>query len=365
MQYNGKDALLQTSLFAKTTASAYNRIGIFNESMNKELCSFAEPILESPVFQRLSRIAFLGILSPRFAKEIKSPLFSRKKVIQTHEGSRLDHSLGVASIALSMAKNLGFSREIQRYSVVWGLTHDIASWPLSHTGESAFAGLTKISMRRLRRRIILGDSLLPSEFSLRRHLLKIRIDPNKLLGLFSSSSYKISHDLTEIKMLFGSPVSPDTIEGIWRSGRIFSVSIPGPHVLLKSINKDLFDIVVCKEHSKRIFDFWRGKANIYKKYINRPDVIAWESAWSKSIKQVFPGIGLIDSLNLPENEIVNSVKEAGVLPVSAIFRYKFPMEYVVYPTRKRSFSKSLSLKHIHRTFKCRKLKLEKSVCNTT
>ena len=136
----------------------------------EHMVELAEPLYQSKAFQRLESITFLGILSPRFHGVIDSPLFHSHSIeMEKDDGSRADHSLGVAFLAFSIASDLGLSLEGQRYATAWGLLHDIATWPLSHTGEAAFSALTLVGSKELREKMIIGSKQLPQEFCLNRN----------------------------------------------------------------------------------------------------------------------------------------------------------------------------------------------------
>src|SRR5262245_746484 len=96
-----------------------------------ELRDVAGSVIESQAFQRLSRITFLGILSPRFTHLSGYPF---KADASTADGSRASHSAGVALLAMDCCLRLGLDTRRTRLAIAWGLLHDIGNWPLSHTG---------------------------------------------------------------------------------------------------------------------------------------------------------------------------------------------------------------------------------------
>ncbi len=76
-------------------------------------------------------------------------------------------------------------------------------------------------------------------------------------------------------------------------------------------------------------EFWRAKSRIYEQFINREDVILWESAWALALQQCCPGVSLDRSLELAEDELVSAVKGQELPAVSHVIRYKEPQEYVI------------------------------------
>ncbi|MBI3818852.1 MAG: HD domain-containing protein [Planctomycetes bacterium] len=318
----------------------------------QEIADIAGPLLESPAFRRLGEITFLGILSPRFAPFAHSPLFARtSKHIGACDGSRASHSLGVALIALDVARSLGCSPIVQRYAVAWGLVHDIATWPLSHTGEFAFSRLTGTSTSELRRKMVLGASQLPSTLHIKRPLAEIGVDSDRLLALFAKQPESLESDeLYHFAAIVASPLTPDALEGIWRSGLVFGVHVPSPEKTRRAFQSLLFGPSLPPGSSGSVLTFWRRKSTIYRSFINRPTVMRWESAWSLAIGDAFPNISLVDSLHLQEESIVERVLSRGIPEPKSIeiSRYKPPLEYLVRPRRRRSLSLETDLRHLQR-----------------
>jgi HD superfamily phosphohydrolase len=110
-----------------------------------ELEALAGPLLRSPAVQRLRTVTLLGILSPQLRRLSGCPLWQNDSFAGVDDGSRFDHTIGVAAIALDTARRFGLSPSGQRYAVAWGLTHDLATWPLAHTSEPAFAAILGVT----------------------------------------------------------------------------------------------------------------------------------------------------------------------------------------------------------------------------
>lgn len=323
-----------------------------------ELQPLAGAILESEAFHRLGAITFLGILSPRFADVVQSPLYAKRSRPLPCDGSRQSHSLGVALVALEMARFLGFSETAQRYAVAWGLLHDIGNWPLSHTGEAAFARLTGASTRALRQRIIIGDASLPASLRLDRAIRADELDPELLAAFLNRRTDELSLELCQLLEVLTSPLSPDTLEGMWRAGRVFDVAVPPPSEFTRLFLHDLFrDVYLNKQFSQRVLSFWRLRRSIYQGFINEPSVMDWESKWSRAIQRCFAGISLLDSLYLSETAIVSKVFANGGLETGPLNRYKAPLEYVVEPQNRRSFSTDVSLEQLSKVLTQRHLTL--------
>jgi hypothetical protein len=78
-----------------------------------------------------------------------------------------------------------------------------------------------------------------------------------------------------------------------------------------------------------ILEFWRSKSDIYRRFINREDVILWESAWAVALQRCCSGVSLADSLELGEEELVRAVARSGLPTPSRVVRYKEPQEYII------------------------------------
>lgn len=294
-----------------------------------ELQALARPLLHSPAVQRLASVTFLGILSPRFRSVIDSPLWPATEWGGVEDGSRYDHALGVSLIALDLARKFEFSERGQRYAVAWGLTHDIATWPLSHTSEPAFSTITGIPARRLRSAILLGSEEAPERYRLARILLDLDIDPSTLATFFDPSGIPADEELALLKQVVRSPLTPDTLEGTWRCGAVFGVAVMHPEEGVAAFRRHRRTACLDGSQLPAVLEFWRRKSAIYYRFINRDDVILWESAWALALERCCAGTSLTNSLELTEEELVHRVKEAGLPAVTRVVRYKEPQEYLI------------------------------------
>lgn len=313
-----------STLPSKTLRDYYTRTVREKKSFNyiKEFCN---PVLKSYAVKRLESITFLGILSPKF-KTFVSP----SKLHYSHildDGSRKDHSIGVALLMLKVGQKLNLKDETLKYAVCWGLLHDIATWPLSHTGEAAFSNIFNISGKKLREMMIIGSSRLPKKYSVKNELESIGIDPKILLLLFEKENKLKDIELQKVWQIIHSPVTPDTLEGMWRSGKIFNVKIPSPFHLGNKFKSDLFDTYILKKDSLDFINFWRQKSLLYKKYINNENTVLLESIWSNSIIKYFRDLSLQESLEIPETRIISIVSKSGLIKDNKTNRYKTPQLY--------------------------------------
>jgi hypothetical protein len=318
-----------------------------NLALEVQLSSM-QPLLQSSAVQRLGRITFLGILSPRFGKLTGCPLF-RYRRRPADDGTRLDHTMAVSSLAFKICLQVGLPEDVCRYATVWGLLHDIATWPLSHTGEAAFSNVTHVRSRRLREMMIQGDPRLPEFLTVRKALGELAIKRERLLSLFEKESPPHDRDFAHLWRIIHSPLTPDSLEGIWRCSRSFGVKLKSPDAWVQVFKPGhLFSPYVHGQGSIDAEKFWRKKSYIYDHFINRPDVVAFESSWSEAMQKKFGSLSLSESLLLNEQTIIRTILNNGVTPTSNIVRYKAPHLYTVHPGERQS--KELSLEDIGRMF---------------
>lgn len=314
------------------------------------IAELAGPLLQSMAFKRLSHVTFLGILSPRFRELPGSP---HRAPASLKDGTRAHHSVGVAQILLRMAHGLRLSWRTQRYAAAWALTHDIATWPLSHTGDAGFEGVTNTAGRNLRRMMIEGDQRLSSHLSVRRELREMRVDPGILLALYSPKPIIVDPELSILWKIIHSPITPDSVEGMARSGYVYDVEVPSPERVVRAVYRDMFsDVIVDSNQSSSVIDFWRAKSRIYDRHINSARSIEFESAWSRAIENIYARARptLDDTLHLSEDHLVAMVLTRGAPRFDRIKRYKSPLAYLMSAelARKRRISQSIKIDDLGR-----------------
>ncbi len=339
-----RDGIHRTEMADDKQGNPLSNVGWNN--LFQEMFEFAAPIINSAAFSRLGSIAFLGLLSARFKNLVTSPLHVDARGYGKYavfEGSRRCHSINVAWTLLGLSRNLGLSRKAQKYAICWGLLHDIATWPLSHTGEPAFSEITRNESKSLRKRMILGSEYLPESLSFAKILLRMGIDPSTLIELYQKKPSDLDHDLEMLWQIVKSPITPDTLDGIWRAGLSFGIYVPHPAAVVASLSIKDSDLFVLREKKDLIIRFWEKKSWIYKHIINHPDVVQWESAWSYSIRNNFQGLDLVESLGISEMEIIKKIQRKNLLPQSHVYRYKWPNSYYVCQEKKKMLDSDLPL----------------------
>jgi len=185
--------------------------------------------------------------------------------------------------------------------------------------------------------MIQGDSRLSESLSVRKPLEKMSISTHRLLSLFDKLSLPKDRNFAILWRIIHSPLTPDSLEGIWRCSRSFKVKIKRPETWIKVFKPGhLLLPYIRGQGSIDAEAFWRGKSYIYNHFINRPDVVKFESSWSQAIKHLFRGLTLSESLLIPEETIIEAVLRNGIAPTSEIVRYKNPLQYTVLSGERRT-----------------------------
>lgn len=313
---------------SSATAALANRGADF-----ADVVRLAAPLILSESFRRLRRITFLGILSPLYSSVDSHPI---KFTTTRSDRSRNHHSLRVALLAGKMSERLGFSPETIRYAVAWGLLHDIATWPLSHTGEAAFSDATNTSAQTLRRMMIEGDHRLHRSLCVHYAVKEMKLDVDRLLSLFDRKA-DLGGEASDLHKLLHSALTPDTLEGMHRSGCTFDLDVPQPVEFVDAMERDLVSGLRLKPtHSALAIRFWRAKSRIYSCFINKEEIVAFESSWSAAIRDYYRNIDLSESLHANESDILRDVASRNLRPVNEVVRYKAPLTYKVAPKYRKA-----------------------------
>jgi hypothetical protein len=155
------------------------------------------------------------------------------------------------------------------------------------------------------------------------------IDPSALVSLFDLGDFPAEEELALFKQVVRSPLTPDTLEGIWRCGLVFDVPVTQPDAVVAALIRHRRTACLDGRRIPTVLKFWRSKSDIYYRFINREDVILWESAWAVALQRCCSGVSLAESLELGEDELISAVKRMGLPPASRVVRYKEPQEYII------------------------------------
>lgn len=223
-----------------------------------------QTLLDSPWLSRLGRISFLGTLDhhPR----------SRRA------SNRLEHSLGVASLAADAAHDLDLPRARAQLFVAACLLHDIGHYPLSHAAEPAFARLLGAGHHEVGRWIVLGTGPIPRVRSLAPVLEQIDVDPAAVWAILDRSD-ALAPELKPLAELLRAPINLDTLEGIHRVARDFRLRQRKlPARIFTWISTDHGrELGIASEALSAIDRFWLLKDQVYDRVINLPSNILAEA----------------------------------------------------------------------------------------
>ena len=206
-------------------------------------------LIETPAFQRLKEIRFLGAIDYRW---IPKPNGKSRSIRYT----RYQHSLGVMQLARLYCSRRDLHPNEHRLVCAAALLHDIGHPPLSHSMEPAFKEKFGIEHHGATEDIIHGRvSIGKDVFSaLRGH----GMDVEKVIAV-------ISGEHSGFEGFFDGPINFDTIEGILRSCAYMhrASTAPSPDAVMEAA------IERKNQNDRNIVDrFWWQKGWVYKNIIN-------------------------------------------------------------------------------------------------
>ena len=73
--------------------------------------------------------------------------------------------------------------------------------------------------------MLLGSDKAPSGYRLDSVLRGLNVDPTALVSLFERDGVPENEELALLKEVVRSPLTPDTLEGMWRCGVVFDVHV--------------------------------------------------------------------------------------------------------------------------------------------
>lgn len=208
-------------------------------------------IIDTPAFQRLHNISFLGAVD----------YFN-----EHHSGSRANHSIGVAALALFVAHLRGYNKDLTLNLACAALVHDIGHTPLSHSVEPMVKSRFGFGHHQI------GHSLIQGKYPLGRELhcaLVNACDIDFITSLVDQQASKVDGG-----DLFSSRFNIDTIEGIHRS---LSSLCNAERYSQLEVARSVFiplgqSLEVTQNHLDR---FWLAKHKVYSRIVNsRSGVIA-------------------------------------------------------------------------------------------
>ncbi len=218
-----------------------------------------------------------------------------------------------------------------KYAIAWGLTHDVATWPMSHSSEPAFEHLTGWRGRAIREAMLTGHEMIPTHLRVTESLQAMQVDPAVLARFFQPDAGQLPAALRPVHAIAKGLLSPDTLEGMHRSAIAFGITPPDVHAIVDSFESRDGVVGVSTANIESLLGFWRAKMSIYQGWINRPEVIAFESDWALALVAAFSKLSLPRSFELREEELLERVPvrqpRPGGVRQPRPFKYKPPMAY--------------------------------------
>lgn len=209
---------------------------------------FLIELSETAPMQRLRDIGFLGAIDYLRHSTGSAPHRRRH--------NRLEHSIGVAQLAIRFAKLRELDQQTTRTLAAAALVHDIGHGPLSHTLEPIFKATFGIEHHSVSNQILRGDNQFNSE--VRDKIAEYSIDLDEII------SYLNGTHGGPYSYLFSSSINLDTVEAITRC-RFFSA--PGfataPAFRLIELIASQTDFPTASADA-----FWELKNSIYKVLIH-------------------------------------------------------------------------------------------------
>lgn len=198
-------------------------------------------VIESPEFERLNDISFLGILG--YWRQ------NGNKVT-----TRFDHSLSVADLCLRYSKKKSLLEVDEIYIVLAGLLHDLGHCSFSHSLEPVFKKKWNITHHTMTRNLIATSPNLLDIWN------KYSINPSRIIDTIEGYSNRRDNFVTKMCFNF------DTLDGMVRTENQFRDS-----TTLRKVTNQIFNVLCDKENWKTyrdVFDlFWKEKERIYNTYI--------------------------------------------------------------------------------------------------
>jgi hypothetical protein len=211
-----------------------------------------QKLINSSAFQRLADIRFLGAID--YFIHPTGRQFTRRR------HTRLEHTLGVAHLALTYSRLTGLSDAEEALVVCAALLHDIGHAPLSHSIEGAFKKHFGINHHIASAQIISGTfPMHVRDLGIESILMTFGLDANKIISLIAGDLYESSHNF-----LFAHPINIDTLEAISRSETYFRAfpTSPTPDVVLTSLIRHM--------QMEKLDEFWGLKDRVYTLLIQGP-----------------------------------------------------------------------------------------------
>jgi HD superfamily phosphohydrolase len=233
-----------------------------------------EPLLATKEFLRLGRISFLGTL------DVLANL--------RRSFSRLEHSVGVAMLALTYSDGVGLPAPQRTLLLAGTLLHDIGHAPLSHVAET----LLLERMRRYHEAV--GAAIVRRNWAdfdedetigrALRHLGTNILDGVRALLAGGEVSSQLSG-------VFSGATSVDAFFGITRTAWALGEDVPEPTDLARLFEAQNGQVVLPDYNLRRLRAFWDLQERVYKEKIYTDEVLAAEAMVTRALELGLPSKG--------------------------------------------------------------------------
>lgn len=228
-------------------------------------------LIETPPFQRLKQIRFLGAIDYRLVPRPNGRP-------GTTRYTRYEHSLGVMQLARRYCGIRDLQAEERRLACAAALLHDLGHPPLSHSMESVFQEEFGIDHHQATADVIRGQTPLGRSVfeTLRRH----GMDVETLLAVISGEAGKFDG-------FFHGPINFDTIEGIIRSYVYVqrSSTVPDRYAVAEAAMRRADG-----KDRDAVDDFWKCKNRVYESIIHSREGILADFACKLFLRRNLGGI---------------------------------------------------------------------------
>jgi hypothetical protein len=181
--------------------------------------------------------------------------------------------------------------------------------------------------------MITGHEMIPAGLGVVGALRAMQVDPALLARFHRPDAGQLPASLRMLHAIVRGPLSPDTLEGMHRSAVAFGIQPPDVDAVIESFELRDGVVGVLTSNFEALSGFWRAKMAVYREWINRPEVVAFESEWALAVVEELPALSLARSLELREDELLAKVPPRRLRPGGRgqrrPFKYKPPMEYLL------------------------------------
>lgn len=227
-----------------------------------------ESIIQSSLLKRLKGISYLATMD--YIYNIK------------HKFSRYDHSIGVAYLALCLAKKINLTKNQQDIFVLSNLIHDVGHSAFSHAGETFL----------LEKKRMYHGAIVKHYLRFNKTIFSGEIGLNDLISQFNNETQvqmcrlifeeRCNDEL--LNSLHNCSINCDRIEGTNRT--LFSLGLEyySPLSMIDAFTRIGNRIYIKREYINTFINFWKTTENLYNNYIYTHQVSSAEAMLTRALK---------------------------------------------------------------------------------